>query len=116
MISYFRVKGQSMEPLCKEGDFVLLDKLSYLAFRPRAGDTVVLKHPEQNRLLLKYIMKERLAYNILLYWVEGLNKTESSDSRNFGWVPREMILGRAVVVKKKEQKIPPFLMSRRDFV
>jgi nickel-type superoxide dismutase maturation protease len=104
MISYFKVKGQSMEPLCKEGDFVVLDKLSYLMFRPRVGDTVVLRHPKQNRLLLKYITKEKIEDSSLFYWVEGVNKTESSDSRSFGWIQREMILGRAIVVKRQEQK------------
>ena len=52
MISYFKVRGQSMEPLCREGDFVLLDRLSYLIFRPRSGDVVVLSHPQEDRLIL----------------------------------------------------------------
>jgi nickel-type superoxide dismutase maturation protease len=108
MISYFKVKGQSMEPLCKEGDFIVLNKLSYLVLRPQAGDVVVLRHPqEQSRLLLKYVLKERVEWNRLLYWVEGLNKAGSSDSRNFGWVPREFILGRAIVARKlsEEKKV-----------
>ena len=77
MISYFKVRGQSMEPLCKEGDFILLDKLSYLMFRPRTGDTIVLRHPQQNRLLLKYITKEKRETYSIFYWVEGINKIES---------------------------------------
>jgi len=102
MISYFVVKGQSMEPLCKEGDFVLIDKLSYLMFRPRVGDMVVLTHPqEQGRLILKYITQEKLGENGALYWVEGLNKGGSSDSRSFGWIQRDLILGKALVVQKK---------------
>lgn len=100
MISYFKVKGQSMEPLCKEGDFVLLDKLSYLMFRPRVGDMVVLRHPQEDRLILKYVKREEAAENTFSYWVEGLNKEESSDSRNFGWIPREAILGKALVIHK----------------
>jgi nickel-type superoxide dismutase maturation protease len=106
MISYFKVKGQSMEPLCKEGDFILLDKMSYLIFRPKAGDTIVLRHPQQSRLLLKYVMQEKFQDNRFFYWVEGLNKKESSDSRAFGWVPKDFIFGKAIVVSNKEQKIP----------
>mgnify|MGYP001573423920 CR=1 FL=1 len=89
-----------MEPLCKEGDFVLLDRLSYLMFRPRVGDIVVLFHPQEDRRILKYVVKEKVAERGLLYWVEGLNKEGSSDSRSFGWVPREAILGKALIIGK----------------
>jgi len=94
-----------MEPLCKEGDFVLLDKLSYLVFRPRVGDVVVLFHPREDRLILKYIMREKAVGSHSFYWVEGLNKESSSDSRSFGWVPREAILGKAMVIRKKASKL-----------
>ncbi|MEK6809517.1 MAG: S26 family signal peptidase [Nanoarchaeota archaeon] len=100
MLGYFVVRGQSMEPLCKEGDFVLLDKLSYLMFRPRAGDVVVLHHPQEDRLILKYIVEEKVKERHSFYWVEGLNKEGSSDSRNFGWVSREMILGKVQVIHR----------------
>ncbi len=93
-----------MEPLCKEGDFVLLDKLSYLVFRPKVGDVVVLHHPQEDRLILKYIMEEKIKEHHSLYWVEGLNKGGSSDSRSFGWISREMILGKAVVVQGRERE------------
>ena len=89
-----------MEPLCKEGDFVLLDKLSYLVFRPKIGDIVVLRHPQEERLILKYIMEERAENHYSFYWVEGLNKEGSSDSRSFGWIPRKMILGKAQVIHR----------------
>jgi len=95
-----------MEPLCKEGDFVLLDKLFYVMIRPKAGDTVVLKHPQQEKLLLKYVLREKTDGARYFYWVEGLNKMDSLDSRNFGWVPRNMILGRAIVAKKQEHTHP----------
>ena len=104
MISYFKVRGQSMEPLCKEGDFVLLDKLSYLMFRPRVGDMVVSRHPQEDRLILKYIVKEKVTGRRSFYWVEGLNKEGSSDSRSFGWVSREAVLGKALIIRKQPQK------------
>lgn len=94
-----------MKPLCKQGDFVFLDKLSYLVFRPRVGDVVVLHHPQEDRLILKYIMKGKIKGCHSLYWVEGLNKEESLDSRNFGWIGQEMILGKAIVVRKQAKKL-----------
>ncbi len=104
MISYLRVKGQSMEPLCKEGDFVLVDTLSYLVFRPKTGDIVVLRHPKEERLILKYIVKEKVAEHHSFYWIEGLNKEGSSDSRIFGWIPRGLVLGKALIIRRQPQK------------
>ncbi len=95
-----------MEPLCKEGDFVLLDKLSYLLFRPRPGDVVVIRHSQEDRLILKYILKEKCKEQSSLYWVEGLDKESSVDSRSFGWIPRNAILGKARIIReeRKHQK------------
>lgn len=109
MFSYFVVKGQSMEPLCKEGDFILLDKLRYLVYEPKVGDIVVLRHPvQQDRFILKYIMRDMMSEYGALYWVEGLNKEESSDSRSFGWIPRNIIMGKAKIIqrpKSRQQKV-----------
>lgn len=106
MISYFVVKGQSMEPLCKEGDFIILDKFSYLVFRPRVGDIIVLRHPrDKARLIVKYITQEKIDRTALFYyWVEGLNKKGSLDSRNFGWISRELILGKALIIQGSRKR------------
>tara|TARA_Y100000310_G_scaffold92577_1_gene90230 strand:- start:885 stop:1076 length:192 start_codon:yes stop_codon:yes gene_type:complete len=36
----------------------------------------------------------------MLYWVEGDNKEKSQDSRDFGWIRRNMLLGKAKVIHK----------------
>jgi signal peptidase I len=102
-----------MEPLCKEGDFVFLDRLSYFMFRPRVGDIVIMRHPHEARLILKYIIKERSDERGFWYWVEGLNKEGSSDSRNFGWVTRDLILGKAIIIRKREKT--PRLRARQEY-
>lgn len=86
-----------MEPFCKEGDFVLVNKMSYLFFRPKVGHIVVLRDPRDSfRLILKRIT----AIKDSLLWVEGDNKGRSTDSRDFGWVEQWLILGKALIIGK----------------
>jgi len=94
MISYFVVKGQSMEPYCGEGDFVI--SVPYFFSCLKAGDIVVLQHPKSDIAIVKRITSASRNG----YWVQGDNKQESSDSRSFGWIPRKSILGRAKVIHR----------------
>lgn len=100
MFSWFIIKGQSMEPLCQEGDFVVGEKLSFLLSYPKVGQLVLLSHPLQKKLLLKRVVKRKQAGNKWFYWVQGDNASLSTDSRNFGWVPHNLLLGRARVIHK----------------
>lgn len=76
-----------MAPSVSEGDAVFASSL----FRPGAGDIAIVRDPEDaDRLLLKRVVgiEERCC------WVEGDNKGQSRDSRQFGPVPLHMVLGR----------------------
>lgn len=101
MLSYFAVKEQSMEPLMQEGNFVLVDRISYLFFKPKVGHVVVIRHPQKpNLLLLKRVVEERMG----MYFVKGDNALKSIDSRHFGLVPQSSIVGKAYIVKKSRIK------------
>lgn len=97
MFSYFIVKEQSMEPSCREGDFVLVSKMSYLFSRPKIGQLVVLKDPGDSSCL---VLKRITAVKGSLLWVQGDNKEKSTDSRHFGWVSQSNIVGRVFKVSK----------------
>jgi signal peptidase I len=97
MFSWFLIKEQSMEPSCREGDFVLVNKMSYLFSCPRVGQLVVLEDP---RDFSRYILKRITAVKDSFVWVEGDNKEKSTDSRNFGWVGMKALLGQAKVIHK----------------
>jgi nickel-type superoxide dismutase maturation protease len=97
MFSYFVVKEQSMEPFCQEGDFVLVNKISYLFSHPKVGHIVVLKDPRDSS---RHIVKRVTAVKDPFVWVEGDSKEESTDSRNFGWVSLKSLLGQAKVIHK----------------
>ncbi|MFB7940568.1 nickel-type superoxide dismutase maturation protease [Streptomyces sp. NPDC004779] len=59
----------------------------------RAGDVVVLRHPlQQDLLLVKRLVERRDAG----WWVLGDNPGAEGDSRVFGAVPPELVLGRVL--------------------
>ena len=93
MISRFKVVDRSMEPLFNEGDFVIVEKFSYLFNKPRERDVVVLRHPHNNKYLLKRISK---AINGAVF-VEGDNKNGSEDSRQFGPISKKEIIGKVLM-------------------
>ena len=102
MIPYFQVQGKSMEPFCSEGDFVIAERMSYLFSPLQVGHVVVLQHPFEDVLVLKRIRWVKEEQGKGFYWVQGDNQKESKDSRSFGWVSADKILGRAQVIHKTQ--------------
>ncbi|WP_017296654.1 nickel-type superoxide dismutase maturation protease [Nodosilinea nodulosa] len=89
----FRVVGESMLPLLEAGGEVLVDPLAYRLQLPAPGDLVVARHPHQPGLrLIKWVVYADGEGCFL----KGLNAAASTDSREFGLVPRQEILGRVV--------------------
>ena len=129
----FFVKGQSMEPNFENGDYLIIDELSYRLRSPERGEVIVFKYP--NDPSQKYIKRivglpgEKVeiqdgkimvykgdegevlnetdylpaslftagSLNIILgeneYFVLGDNRSASSDSRRWGPLPEENIIG-----------------------
>jgi signal peptidase I len=97
-VSRYVVEGSSMEPAFRTGDRVLVNRLAYRRREPRAGEVVVLHDPERRgHLLLKRIagVPDGFAMEPSRVYVLGDNVAESRDSRSFGYVSREAIIGRA---------------------
>ena len=78
-----------MEPLFKSGDRIIINPISYLFSQPQPGDIVALR--DRGKILLKQIKK---VYAGNKYFVVGINKVDSTDSRNFGKVKRAQIVGK----------------------
>ncbi len=90
----YQVAGESMTPALSSGERVLVNKAAYWFSRPRVGDVVVVRDPRQPaRLLIKRIdgSADGEGYRVL-----GDNPDASTDSRAFGPIRREQILGKVL--------------------
>ena len=90
-IARFTISGHSMEPFIKNGQTVLVSLILYLISKPKIGDIVAFRKDE--KVLIKRITKiggEK-------YFVRGDNKNDSMDSKDFGWIEKEKIIGRVIL-------------------
>ncbi len=88
----FCVTGNSMFPLLKEGEDVLVDTKAYHRCLPEIGDLVIAWHPRQDglRIIKRVVSVDEIGNCFLM----GENSLESSDSRSFGWVGLQQIIGK----------------------
>lgn len=85
-----------MTPTLKQGQNVLVNKLSYLFSKPKIKDIVAVKDPRNQKILIKRVSK--ISKNKL--YVRGDNKKASTDSRSFGWVSKNAIIGKVIYISK----------------
>ncbi|MEE9164363.1 MAG: nickel-type superoxide dismutase maturation protease [Thermoplasmata archaeon] len=84
---------RSMEPTLREGDQVVASPLPYLLRRPSVGDLVVLRHPFEDRFLVKRISRVEGRQVAVI----GDNLPCSTDSRAFGPVPIDNLVGKVLL-------------------
>ena len=82
-----RIVGPSMEPSVRNGDWWLVRRTSRL----HAGEVALMVHPRRPHAL---IVKRLIRAQAGGWWVEGDNPEASEDSRQFGPVPPECVIGR----------------------
>lgn len=96
------VSGRSMEPTLTEGQALLLLKSAYWFAAPQDGDIIVVQHGTE-RYIKRIVAcpgeippeeKEALPEN--QYYIMGDNREVSVDSRSFGAVSEELIIGRII--------------------
>ena len=93
MLPLVRLKiiGHSMQPQIKNGESVLISSIPYLFKTPQINDIVAFKDNNE-KTLIKRIKKIQNGK----YFVEGDNKNDSLDSRKFGSISRNKIIGEVI--------------------
>jgi len=104
----FIVHGQSMDPTFKNGDYLIVDEISYKFTEPKKGDVIIFRYPnDPSKFFIKRIiglpnqMLDVEGKTISLeneeYFVLGDNRPASSDSRVWGPVDKSLIIGKAIL-------------------
>ena len=90
LLAKFKIIGHSMEPQIKNGKSVLVSGISYWFKKPKIGDIVAVRKEE--KVFVKRITKIKEKE----YFLEGDNKQDSLDSREFGYILRRNIIGKVI--------------------
>ncbi len=94
------VSGNSMVPKYKDGDWLFVRWFQSTIAEISLSDVVVVERGERPGIfLIKRIQKKHGD----IYWVEGDN-SESSDSRTWGWIPKNEIVGKVLFRFRKGKK------------
>ena len=92
MLRLLKVRGHSLHPEYRDGDYVLAARVPFPARKITAGDVVILHQPLYGTLIKRVhkVLDDGLAFD-----VRG-SQIESTDSRNFGPVPISQISGKVI--------------------
>jgi nickel-type superoxide dismutase maturation protease len=92
MLRVLKVRGDSLYPSYREGDYVLIAKIPLVSLHPHPGDIVVFHHPHFGILIKRvdYFSPDRQSVFLL-----GTHP-DSIDSRQFGFVPLRDLIGKVV--------------------
>ena len=100
-LAWFRVEQHSMSPHLNPGDYLIVNRWAYAFRDPRIGEIIVLKDPErEGRFLCKRVAG---VTNSRMFLVRGENAAVSRDSRSFGPVSRDLIVGRVWTSARTEE-------------
>jgi len=106
IVEAYKIVGTSMAPAVLKGDRVFADKTAYNRIAAKKGDIIVFVYPDdRSKIFIKRIdglpgdviiltngKKERVPHGMI--YVIGDNKEQSIDSRVFGFIPLNDVVGK----------------------
>lgn len=92
MFRLLKVRGQSLYPAFQSEDYVLILRLSFPGVKIKVGDIIAFDQPPYGVLLKRVnkVLEEGRSFD-----VRG-TQISSTDSRNFGPVSRDRVLGKVI--------------------
>ncbi len=99
LVGRYRIDGSSMNPTLLDGEYLVINNLSYLLDEPEVGDIVVFRHPRNELNLIKRVIGlpgDSVRVDNGTVWVNGqtLDEPYIADSPNYSgeWdVPADTI-------------------------
>ena len=95
--SFYHIPSVSMQPALQPGDIVVVDNWVYQENSLQVEDIIIFKRPQNDMVMIKRIKKLRSGYSSSIF-VEGDNPNKSFDSRRFGWLDEDSVLGKATFI------------------
>ena len=113
----FIVSGESMEPNFHDGEYLIIDELTYQFRQPVRGEVIVFRYPlnpreffikriiglpgetvetQTGKVVAKVVPNVTMTLKENEYFVMGDNRPHSSDSRFWGALPKDKIMGRTL--------------------
>ena len=91
LLARFKIVGHSMEPQIEDGQSILVSVLPYWFKKPQINDIVAFKD-NSGKVLIKRIAKVKNGE----YFMQGDNQEDSLDSRKFGFISKNQIVGEVI--------------------
>jgi signal peptidase I len=92
MLRLLKIRGHSLYPDFQDGDYVLIAKTSFPFGKIRAGDVIVFHQPGFSFMIKRV---QDVIDDGRAFMVRG-TQVYSTDSRNFGAVPKERVQGKVI--------------------
>jgi len=92
MLRLLKIRGHSLFPDLREGDYVLIARFPFPAGKIRQGDVIILDQPGYSQMIKRV---RKVIDGGSAFEVRG-TQVDSTDSRNFGPVRREQVTGKVI--------------------
>jgi signal peptidase I len=74
LVGRYRIDGSSMNPTLQDGEYLIINNVTYLLDEPKKGDIVVFRHPRNELNLIKRVIGvpgDQVEINSSTVWVNG---------------------------------------------